>query len=127
MSITPKPQLQSNVVVDDSDKSFTVALQKVWEIQNIRVEFTATATVGTRQLTIEVQDASSDIVYSKDGGTVVASASLTQHYAHEGAEVTMPKLTLPPGFILHVFDSAVIDPAADDMIVHILVFERDNV
>lgn len=126
-AITPNPLLQADEALNDSDKSFTVPSDQVWRIQSIRAELTTTATAGTRQMTVEIQDGAGDVLYSKNGGTAAASTTLIEHYAPVGGEVAVPDLILPPNFVVRVFDSAAIDPAADDLVVQMLVKERANV
>lgn len=118
--------LQSDEAADDSDKALTVPTGKEWRVLSIRVELTATATVGTRQLEVEYRDAANDILWSLLGGTVAASGTLIEQYAPVGGDVVIPEgIILPAGFNVRVFDNAVIDVAADDMIIQMLVEERD--
>lgn len=130
--INSDTQLQTDVVVDDSDKSFTVPADEEWDVQHIHAELISSATAGNRRMAIEIQDASANTLALVQAG-VVQAASLTRNYnfgpglADQAAFVTdtlnsaLPKLRLGPGEVIRVFDIAAIDAAADDLVVRIMV------
>lgn len=135
-SLIGVPTLQADETADDSDKSFTVPAGRMWEIISIWVELTSTATVGNRQMQVDIQDSGSDVVMAVAAGAVQA-ASLTRNYlfgdhlpdltafrAGDLLSTPIPPLQLPAGFIVRVYDSAAIAAAADDMIVQMLVNQR---
>ena len=132
------PSLQSDEGLNDSDKTFVVAASYEWKIQWIWVEFTSTAAGGNRQLVVEIQDAATDVIFQMRAGIVQAD-TITRYYlfAPMGAEITTfrdtdflyvpmpPAIHLPASYIVRVYDSKAIDAAADDMIVQMMVQERD--
>jgi hypothetical protein len=122
--------LFSDVTLNDSDKSFQVPLATEWEILWIWVELTTTATVGDRQLEIQIQDAASDVIAAFQVG-ITQGASLTNNYL---IAISMPDLAalydtsylitpLPAGTFLsaqqliRIWDNNAVAPAADDMVV----------
>lgn len=127
---------ESDVTLNDSDKTFTVTAGEEWEILSIWVEFTSTATAGARQIVVELQDASSDVIAQLRAEATVAQSQTryilwAQGAPHDTAFIStdymshaLPKIFLPAGYKIRVYDSAAIDAAADDMIVHMMVRER---
>jgi hypothetical protein len=118
---------------NDSDKTFTVPQGEMLHLNSVMVILTTTATVGNRQILLEAKNTAGVVVGRISAGAVQA-ASLTRHYmcmqgtyretAFINGDIQIPIPTdsfLPAGFSLHVFDSAAIDPAADDMTVSISV------
>lgn len=131
------PTLSAEETADDSDKALTVPAGKVWIFQSLRVEFTATATVGNRQVAVQVRDDTADVVFEVVAGAVqAASEARNYHFAPQVADLTafrdtdflstpMPALVLPAGYDIRIFDNNAVDAAADDMIVQALVIQRD--
>ena len=130
--------LQADETADDSDKTFTVPASTEWQILWIWVEFTSTATVGDRQLVIEVQDSANDVIGQPMRAQAVQAASLTRYYMF-GA--SLPDLDafrdtdwlcspIPPGLILQagdqlrIYDNNAVDAAVDDMILQVQVGAR---
>lgn len=130
--------LQSDTNLNDSDKEFTVPALKEWSIESIYIEYTSTATAGTRLLTMEIQDGASDVVLQMPLYDMIASQEVHLTYANVGdgtsqSMVTfdflvleeLPPLLLPAGYKIRIYDAAAIAAAADDMIVHIRALQRD--
>ena len=125
------PGLSAEEAANDSDKSFAVPASTEWIIKSIWVELTTTGTGGDRQMEIQIQDDSADVIMSMRAGLVQA-ASLTYNYlfAPNIADLTalrdvdylstlIPELWLPASYGVRVFDNNAVDAAADDMIVQI--------
>ena len=129
------PVLQAEETANDSDKTFTVPASTEWEILSIWIELVTTADVGNRQITVEMQDLSADVIGSFLAGKVQA-ASLTRNYMFApGLQLMtdfvgtylsfpLPPMFLPAGFKVRVYDSAAIQAAADDMVVQMVVAAR---
>ena len=131
------PELQSDETADDSDKTFTVPALTEWQLLSIWVEYTSTATVGDRQLVIELQDAANDVIGQIRIG-LIQPESLTYYYqigpsladldAVRDADWVMtpmpPTWVLAAGWQVRVYDNAAIAAAADDMIVQMMIAER---
>lgn len=118
-----------DATLNDSDKSFVVPAGEVWKLNWAHVELISTATVGNRQIAMNVKDASGNVIYSIAAG-IVQAASLTRHFnfaqgvyretAFVANEIQVPipmDLWLSEGFTLQFLDSAAIAVAADDMTV----------
>jgi hypothetical protein len=127
----------SDILANDSDKSFQVPLATEWQVLWIWVELTTTATVGDRQLEIQIQDSTGDIIAAFQVG-ITQGASLTNNYL---IGIAMPDLAalydtsylitpLPAGTFLsaqqtiRIWDNNAVAPAADDMIVKMQVATR---
>ena len=128
--------LESDTAADDSDKSFVVPATTEWKIHSIWIELIIIATVGDRQIEVQIQDGTTDVIMEFKVGAVQA-ASLTRFYllTSEIADLTafrdtdylstlIPEFTLPTTYIIRVWDNAAIDAAADDMVVHIRLSTR---
>lgn len=128
--------LQVDEAADDSDKEISVPASREWEIQSIWVEYTSTADAGDRQVVIEIQDDSDDVI-GRFIAPVTQAASLTYEYLFAaGAEtvtslrdstyvcVPIAPLVLPAGYDIRIWDNNAVAAAADDMIVQMMVKER---
>lgn len=135
VGVAVAPSLQTDVTANDSDKTFTVPANKVWNVLSIFAKLVTDATVGNRTLKILITTAT-DVVIWDSGVAGNQAASLTKLYkgilggqikdnlALGDAELPLPsELVLPAGYKIRVYDSAAIAVAADDMDVHILVDE----
>lgn len=133
------PALQADEAANDSDKTFTVTATEEWQIQSIWVELATTATAGNRQLVVEIQDGSSDVIFQVRAG-VTQAASLTYYYAFgpnlvdltavrdsDYVSTPMPPLVLPAGYIVRIYDNNAVDAAADDMVCQMIVNARDEI
>ena len=123
----------SDTNLNDSSKDFVVPSNTNYRLLYGNVNYVSTATVGDRQLELQILDGSSNIVYKVSAG-VVQAASLTVDYSfvpgavREGTvfngELIVPivsDLYIPSAFTIRVIDSAAVDAAADDMIVRLMV------
>jgi len=132
--------LTQDETADDSDKTFTVPSSVEWQILWVWVEYTSTATGGSRQLEIQLQDASGNVIGQFQTG-VTQTESLTYKYlfgigvpdltnVRDGNNVTTP---LPAGTFLtagqkiRIWDNKAIDSSADDMTVRIQYATRTTV
>jgi hypothetical protein len=114
---------------NDSDKSWTVPDGEQWEFLHAHVILVSSATAGNRLLALSITDASGNLRMDVVAGAVQAE-SLTRHYAlmkgiyretsFVNDEIQMPipeSLFIHAGGVIRVYDSAAIDPTADDMTV----------
>lgn len=130
---TPVISRVVDATLNDSDKSFVVPNGEMWRLNSVYVEMVTTATVGNRQIVIEVQNTSAQVVGRISAGATQA-ASLTRRYLcmqgtyretafiNTDIQIPIPQDSfLPAGFTLRVYDSAAIAAAADDMTVSISI------
>lgn len=125
--------LEADETLNDSDKTITVTAGQLWQVLNIRLEFTTTATVGNRQLVIQWRDDSDDIVGEVRAG-VVQAASNTYYYEFAPALADLlatrdstwimtpfpPTVFLPAGYDLRIWDNTATDAAADDLVIQMM-------
>jgi hypothetical protein len=130
--------LQSDETLNDSDKTFTVPADTEWQILWIWAEFTTTATVGNRQLVIEIQDTANDVIGQPARAGVTQAASLTYYYQFgpgladlvafrdtDWLSAPIPPTTiLKAGDIVRVYDNNAVDAAADDLILQMQIAAR---
>ena len=130
--------LQSDETLNDSDKSFTVPANTQWHVLWVWVEYASDATVGDRQLVIEIQDSASDVIAQLARAGTTQAANLTRYYqfAPSLADLTNfrdtnylttplpPTLVLQAGDVVRVYDNNVVAVAGDDMIVQMQVGTR---
>lgn len=125
-----------DAALGDSDKSFIVPTGRRYRLLYGQITLTSTAVVGDRRIAIEIIDAASNIAYKSISGAVQA-ASLTNEYhltvnqsrelAFIAGHIAVPvpqELILLPGWSFRVYDTVAVDPAADDMIVNLVIDER---
>ena len=115
---------QIDVVLNDSDKTFTVPTRRRWEIFLTRVGITTTATIGNRQLALQILDGTDIFFLSAVGAVVAENTTAGRHVGSGNAmDAFIEKLMLQPGWEFRVFDVSAIDPTADDMTVAIIYEE----
>jgi hypothetical protein len=124
-------------VLNDSDKPFVVPAGQRYKIRYGQVTLISTATVGNRQMALEIQDDAANVVFRSLAGAVQAE-SLTREYhfapnpVRESAFVNgqimvpiPPDLILLPAWTMRLYDTAAIDAAADDMTVAMMIEDRE--
>ena len=125
------PVLLTDVVANDSDKTFTVPAGERWNICGITIRLVTTVTVGNRYPGIYINDGVVD-VYQQYAGPEAASNNFWV-YAVPGVtynpgtfvngSAMLGPLPIPcimqPGYTIRCWDVVAIDPAADDMSVFI--------
>lgn len=127
--------LVSDAIADDSDKTFVVPAGEEWELDRIFARLATTATVGNRIMQLQVTDGSDNPLYICRTA-ITHAASLTRNYQYgdlardaafvnDTANLPMPKLVLPAGYKIRIFDEAAIAVAADDLTVRILGYRRN--
>ena len=129
--------LRSDETADDSDKTFTVGANTEEQVLWIWVELTSDATVGDRQIVVELQDSAADVIGQWRAGAVQA-ASLTRYYCFAPSNADLmafrdtdylmtpiaPTIILPSGYIVRVYDNNAVAAAADDMVLQMMVARR---
>jgi len=131
----PAPFTVSDTGLNVSDKQFAVEDQfggdAVIEVQGVRIEYVADATAGARGLSLEVKDASGDVIMSFAlTETANLTASVTRNFevatglnAQTAISTSvvegMPALVLHAGQTFRVYDANAVSAEADDMIVHV--------
>lgn len=127
----------NDVTTSSSSKTFTVSSGEEWTINTIYVAYTTNATVGNRQLTIQLL-ASDNTVLDQSVAGVTQAASLTYSYSFSLGYPTetslfnnhlvcpLPNWSMSGGQKLKVFDSAAIAPAGsgENMLVYINRYKR---
>lgn len=128
------PVVQKFDAVVGSSKPFVVPPNEQWTVQSLTAVLTTTATVGNRQVAITAYDNFGNMLVRSSAGAVQA-ASLVRIYTYvpgvprEVAFVVVDelicalpdRLTLGPGWMLYVTDTAAIAPAADTLAVSFVV------
>ena len=112
---------------NDSDKTFIVPANTRWLLTWLHFSLVTTATVGNRKVRLAILDAADNIRMDSHAG-VVQAARLTRHYEYmkgifrEAAfmddAIKVPlatDLAFPAGWKGRVYDSEVVDAAADGM------------
>lgn len=125
--------LEADETANDSDKTITVTAGQLWQVLNIRLEFTTTATANNRQIVIQWRDDGDDVVGEVKAG-VTQAASLTYYYEFGPALADLttlrdsdwimtplpPTLFLPAGYNLRIYDNNAVDAAADDLVIQMM-------
>lgn len=121
--------VQQDLLLNDSDKTFTVPAGHIWYVHWILINFVATATVGSREIVINVLDDSANLLGRLPSGNnipasftrfiqFVAGVFTNQDTSQETITGTLPSpLLLPAAYQLRIFDFIAVDAAADDMLV----------
>ena len=127
-------QLISDEAENDSDKNFNVPAGREWEVLWVWVELTTVDAVDVRNMCITIYDDANDIIGEYRAGATQA-VSLTRYYmfAPAVADLTAfrdtnylmsciaPTTFLKENYHLRVWDCNAASPAADTMIVQIMV------
>jgi len=122
---------------NDSDKTLTVPASTEYQVLWIYLEFTTTATVGDRQIQINLLDGAADVI-GQIRPNVTQAASLTYYYMiapslANGVAVydtdhiqtpLPPSVFLPATYAVRIYDNNAVDAAADDLIIQMAVGSR---
>jgi len=141
------PTWVRDATANDSDKSFTVPVGKMWDLKSIVSQIGCTATVGNRMLVITITDGVNPIHVPTTTGAITASqyggnriyfggatAPNTTVYLrldNVGSNLSVastqgfPSVMLLAGYTIRVYDSSATDPAADDLTVILHYIEYD--
>ncbi|MES0445002.1 MAG: hypothetical protein ABUJ92_00515 [Desulfobacterales bacterium] len=129
VSVFNLPEQTYDATLNDSDKSFAVPGNEVWKLCNAHITLVSDATVGNRQMVLEVANSASAVVFSSAAGAVQAASvtrvydfmqGITKETAFVGAVIQVPIPTeqyILPGYSIRIYDSAAISAAGDDMTV----------
>lgn len=133
----PNPELISDETSNNSDKTLTVPANQIWEILSIWIVLNTTADSGNRLIILQFRN-DSDVIFIELTPTIDHAASLTKYYLFApglpretsffgGNKLfyPFPSLSMPAGFNVRVFDTAVIAPTADDMTIQIMINRYD--
>ena len=133
----PNPELISDTAANDSDKTLTVDSNEIWEVLSLWVEYSTSATGGTRTVALLITDASDDIICSLTGNHTITTGESHKLLWAPGLERSdsenalgivyypfHPKY-LPPGYKIRVYDTNAVDTDGDDMIIHLMVNRYD--
>jgi hypothetical protein len=123
-------RILTDLTADDSNKDFIVPAGRKHKIEWCFASLASTATVGNRQMVIELIDTDGTTVLVSASAGAVQAASLTNRYnfapgSQRGAAFVANQIDIPilPNFMaiegqrFRVRDSAAIAAAADDMLV----------
>jgi len=134
-----------DAALNDSDKSFTVGTGKMWELLYVAAHITTTATVGNRSIIIYITDGT-NIIWKGFGTAAVAASQngtlytdfgdgairdTNLHFGIAGTSIDIslttwgPKVYLPAGYVVRIFDLNAIDVAADDLTVELHYIEYE--
>ena|SRR5688572_28054666 len=126
---------QSSVVTNDSDITFIVPANTEWQVHSILLTYVASATVGNRQVALQLLNAA-DAVIDEYRPSVVQAADATYVYKFGGVPqdlaardsnyvgVTMPVLFLTAGQKLRIYDNKAIAAATDDLTIYMQIASR---
>ena len=130
------PGIDIEVTADDSDKAVAVTALKEWILDSVWVKFATTATATVRQIVVEIQDGSANVIARFVAGAT-QDVSITRYYLFAPGIATsaafidtdhlttpIPELHLPASYVIRVYDNNAVDAAADDMEVTIRYRER---
>jgi len=139
------PRWVRDATANDSDKSFTVPVGKIFDVQSIHVEITTTATVGNRALSVFITNGTDVISVLGRTGSIAATQSGVLFVSRNGPVTATTgfhpllsgasgnaalvsqsaPLILPAGYVIRCWDLSAIDAAADDMTVVLHYVEYD--
>ena len=129
--------LVEDISLNDSDKIFTVPANREWQILWIWVEYTCTITYGARQLEIQLQTSSGNIMGQWQAATPQDQSLMYKYlFGIASQDMTSPRdfyyitTPLPAGTFLsagqkiRIWDNKAKDPTADDMIIRMQYAQR---
>ena len=129
VSVVNPVQQTFNDDANDSNKSFVVPNNEQWKLSNAHITLVSDATVGNRQIVLEILDTAAAVVFSSAAGAVQAASvtriydymqGITKETAFVGTVIQVPipfNLYVLSGYTLRVRDSAAISAAGDDLTV----------
>lgn len=129
------PYFLADETSNDSDKTITVPDNEIWNLKFIAMTFYSTATVGNRWIRCIIARADGTGIFESDAQAYQAASQTRKYIMAPGLPsaapatlathtMPLPEMRLTPGMTIRVYDSAAIDPAADDMYLHIHVIRE---
>lgn len=116
-----------DAALNDSSKSWTVPDGEIWTIDHVYAILTSTATAGNRQMVIKITDGTNQVGIVSAGAVQAATNTYAYDFfvgaptegtvVNNSLKVSMPLLTLLPGYVITVEDDAEVAAAADDLTV----------
>jgi len=141
------PRVYRLASTDDSDVSLTVPTGKIWAIKHIYFQLTASGDAGNRVLGMVVTDGTNNVFQGVKSGNIAATqkgawsfgcfssaAGTTASWLPllDGTTANIvvygqfaAEMILLAGYVLRLWDTAAIAPAADDMIIVVHYTEYD--
>jgi hypothetical protein len=80
----------------------------------LAIRLVTDATVGNRQLTVDVRDAGDNVVYTAGAAATQAASLDVTYYAHPAGDPVLPDIWVPAGGDIRIYDSAAIS-ASDNI------------
>jgi hypothetical protein len=134
-----------DVTANNSNKTFTVPVGKMWEMRLIFATLLATAVVGNRALVVDIGNGVANIWYCVRPLNAAATESVGVAYSpwkstadnvgllriDTGDALTriqrdfLPPFILPAGYTIRIWDTTAVDPAGDDLCVVLHYIEYD--
>ena len=119
---------------------FTVPDREIWHILSIWVEYTASNTSATRQVRVQVLDASTDVIMEMAPGVTVTASQVRYFHMYPGAAdltaardtdlITTPipaGLLLRPGWQLNVTENSSGDTTDSEIMLTQLFFASQSI
>jgi hypothetical protein len=121
--------LVSDTAANDSDKQLSPPSNNVW-LLSLRIEYTATASAGSRTLEVRFRDSSGDVIWATEIQTDFVASDVMVVNMSPGAPTVTPvdngdegsqhlaAVCFEANWDVQVIDTAAIAAAADDMVLH---------
>lgn len=128
------PTWVRDATLDDSDKSFTVPVGKVWKLFGASAYLVASATVGNRNLELRISNAAGDELSRTMTGPNITAGQTGRANFFGGMYSTASGISMLPGIFpatlgagmtVRILDQSAVDAAADDMAATLFYTETD--
>lgn len=130
--------VSSDTTTSSSDKTLTVPSRYLWEILNIRVDYTTNATAGARQLEIRFLDKSGTVFYEYVPAiTQTASTQYTYNIGPMNIELASVRdsrylfskiapILLEPSWSIRVLDNNAVAPSGsgENLLIYVYALQR---
>lgn len=126
--------LTTDITTNSSTKSFTVPAGKFWQIQSLYCTLVSNATVGNRQMAVDIISGSTVIARFTAGAVQAASVTRNYMFAPHVSDLTafrdtaylstpLAELVLPQNFIIKAYDKTAVDAAgtAENLLAYLMV------
>lgn len=125
------PKIITDATPDNTNKTFTVPVGKIWDVKTICITLAATETVGNRSIFVHYKTSGGIEFFRNYSDTIAASQTRVKSFSSGGNGSNLPLANnipsglLPAGTKINIWDANAIAPTADDMTIGMLVIEYD--
>ncbi len=129
-----------DATLNENDRTIVVPAGKIWQIESFSCYYSATATINSRNINLEIQDSDGNVIFKVERLAIVDAGKFGTLMYYAGAQnnttahmdadynfqfINIAKFNLLAGMKIRIYDASNRD-VLDDMITNLMVRELDE-